>query len=159
MEFNLTQFGYINGIDIYLCQSYFKVFKILFLLEEAFIVYAYPIITIIKLRLTGQNISTFYLLIYRHTKIIPQQPHQLLSLLPSNKLSIHNVIRVVWLKRKSHNEENLQYFYNIRKMKVLESLICLKDYNIFYKDITINFDLTDTWKREFIFAISLSQVL
>ncbi len=42
---------------------------------------------------------------------------------------------------------------------VLKALLWLKDNNVLYKDIIINFDLTDIWEGEFVPASISSTVL
>ena len=42
---------------------------------------------------------------------------------------------------------------------ILKVLVWLKEYNILYKDIIINFGLLNTWKKKFISASISNQVL
>lgn len=67
----LLQFGYINDINMYICHSYLKILKDFILMEKAIITCTYLIISIIKLRLSGVNVSTFYSKIYRYAVDLP----------------------------------------------------------------------------------------
>ncbi len=91
--------------------------------------------------------------------VFPQQLGLLLNLLPSNNIQLYNIIKIVWLGKRPSNNNDLRYFGRIRKAKVLEVLLWLKDNNTLYKDIVINFDLTDIWEGEFVPANILSRVL
>ncbi len=139
------RFGYINGINTYTCHSYPESLKDLTLVEEAVITRAHPIISIIKLRPSGASVSASYSRIRGHAVVLSQQSGPLLNLLPSNDIQLHDIIRVVWLGKRPPNDNNLRYFGRIRKAKVLEALLWLKNNNALYKDIVINFDLTNTW--------------
>ncbi len=153
------QFCCINDVNTYTCHSYPESLKDLTLVEEAVIARAHPIISIIKLRPSGASISASYSRIRGHVIIFLQQPGPLLNLLPLNDIQLHNIIRVVWLGKRPPNDNNLRYFGCIKKAKVLEALLWLKDNNALYKDIVINFDLTDTWGGEFVPASISSRVL
>ncbi len=153
------RFGSINDINTYTCHSYPELLKDLTLVEKVVIARAHPIISIIKLRPSGASVSTSYSRIRGHAVILPQQPGPLLNLLPSNNIQLYDIIRVVWLGKQPPNDNDLQYFGRIKKAKVLKVLLWLKDNNALYKDIVINFDLTDTWKGEFIPAGISSRVL
>ncbi len=75
--------------------------------------------------------------------VLPQQLGPLFNLLPLNNIQLHDIIRVVWLGKRPLNDNDLRYFGRIKKAKVLEVLLWLKDNNALYKDIVINFDPTD----------------
>ncbi len=137
-------FGCINGVNTYTCHSYTKLLKDLTLVEEAVIAWAHPIISIIQLRPSGGNIFVSYSRVRGHAMVLPQQPGLLFNLLPSNDIQFHDIIRVVWLGKRPANDNDLRYFGRIRKAKVLEELLWLKDNNALYKNIVINFDLMDT---------------
>lgn len=129
-------------------------------MEEAVIACAYPIIPIIKLRLTsGASVFASYSKFCGHAVVLPQQPGPLLNLLPSNNIWLYDIIRVVWLRKRPHNKNYLRYFSWIRKAKILEALLWLKDNNKLYKYIVISFGLTDTWEGEFVPAEIPSRML
>ena len=113
--------------------------KDLTFVKIALIAYAHPIITIIKLRLTNQNVSISYARIYGNVVILPQQLDPFLNLLLLNKIRLHNIIKVVWLGKISHNDKKFQYFSQVRRAKVLDVYIWLKDHNILHKYISIHY--------------------
>lgn len=56
----LPWYGFVNGINIYICHRCLSILQDLHLVEEAIIAWAYLIITIIKLRLNSANIIALY---------------------------------------------------------------------------------------------------
>ncbi len=76
-------------------------------MEEAVIALLHPIISIIKLRASGASVSASYLRIRGHAVVLPQQSGPLLNLLPSNNIQLYDIIRVVWLGKRSPNDNNL----------------------------------------------------
>lgn len=153
------QYSLVNGINIYIYRRYPIVLHDFTLVEEAVIARAHPIITIIKLRPSGASVSASYSRIREYAMVLPQQLEPLLNLLSARYLHLHDIIQVVWLEKRPHNKVDLRYFGRIKKVKVLEALLWLKDNNTLYKYIVINFKLTDTWEREFVPAGILSKVL
>lgn len=113
-------------------------------MEEAIIARTNLIISIIKLRPSSANVSISYSKIWSHTVVLLQQLGPLLIFLSLNNIQLHDIIRVVWLGKWPPNNNDLQYFGYIRKAKIFEVLLWLKDNNALYRDIVINFDLTDT---------------
>lgn len=81
------------------------------------------------------------------------------NLLLSSDFYLQDIICIVRLEKRHHNEDDLQYFGQIRKAKLFHALLCLKDNNTLYKDIVIIVDFINTWKGEFVFASILSRVL
>lgn len=88
-----------------------------------------------------------------------QQLSLLLNFLLSNNILLHNIIKVIWREKCSLNNNNLQYFGHIRKIKIFKVLLWLKDNNPLYKDIVINFNPTNTWEKKFVSAGILSRML
>lgn len=65
------RFDCINGVNIYICYSYPELLKDLTLVEEDVIAWTHPIISIIKLRLSGISISAFYSRIHSLIIVFP----------------------------------------------------------------------------------------
>ena len=128
-------------------------------MEEAIIAWAHLIITIVKLKPSGANVSAFYSRIQRHIVVLFPKPELLLNLLSLSNHNLHEIICIIWLKKHLYNKNGLWYFGWIRKAKVLEALLWLKDNITLYKDIVINLNFIDTWQEEFVLANGLSRVL
>lgn len=135
-------YGFVNDINTYTCYSYPIVLQDLTLVKEVVITWAHPITIIIKLRPSCTSVSAFYLRIWRHVVVLPQQLALLFNFLLSSNLHLYDIIQVVWLEKHPYNEDNLQYFSQIRKVKVFEMLMWVKDNNALYKNRVINVDLT-----------------
>ncbi len=101
------QFGCINSINTYTCYSYLESLKDLILVKKAVIARAHPIISIIKLRPSVVSVSASYSRIRSYAVVLPQQPGPLLNLLPSNDIQLHDIIRVVSLRKWLPNDNNL----------------------------------------------------
>lgn len=69
------------------------------------------------------------------------------------------MIRVVWLGKRLYNKNYLQYFGQIRKIKGFKTLLWLKGNNVLYKNIVINFDLSNSCEGKFVHIEILSKVL
>lgn len=63
------QFGYLNSINTYNCYNYLQIFQDFILMKKTIITCIYPIISILKLRLSG-NISIFYLKIHSYIIVL-----------------------------------------------------------------------------------------
>ena len=107
-------FGYINDVNIYLYRSYFKVLKDLILIEEVIIARAHLIITIIKLRQSSESIFASYSQICIHAIVFSQQPDLLFNLISSNKIRLYDVITIVKLVSRPHNDDHLRYSDRVR---------------------------------------------
>lgn len=112
-----------NGINNYICYSHFQVPKNFTLVEKAVIAYNHPVISIIKLELSSISVSISYLRICGHFVVLLWQLDLLLNLLPLNNLQVHDIIRVVSLKKCSYYENDVQYFGWIKKVKVFKALL------------------------------------
>lgn len=110
------RFGCRNGINKNTSHSYPDVLKDFTLVEKAVIARAHPIISIIKLRPSGISVSASYSRICGHAVVLPQQPGLLLNLLLSNNFQFNNIIMVVWLGKYPHNENDIRYFGQIRRV-------------------------------------------
>ena len=156
---NFLQFGNINNINTYIFQSYPKVFNPFTFVKEVVITWVYPIIFTMKLRLSGLSVCASYLQICRYIVVLLQQLDLLLNILLSSESQLHDIIRVIWLAKCPHTNDDLRYFGWIRKVKTLKVLMWLKKHNILCKDKIINSGLTNTWKVEFISTDTTCRVL
>jgi hypothetical protein len=118
--------------------------------EESLIAKCHPLGIIIKLRPGGRASPLNYRASRGHFIVIPQDPEPLLEILPSPELSLHDVIRVVWLGKQPATYTDFSPFLLVRKHRVLAALQYLVQHNQIYQDITINHQMLDTWADEFI---------
>lgn len=105
------------------------------------------------------GISATYSWIRGHVVVYPQQLGLLLNLFPSSNIQLHDRVQVVWLGKRQYTKDNIRYFCQVRKAKVVKVLMWLKDNNSLYKNIVINFDFTNTWEKAFVSAGILNGVL
>ncbi len=159
LESNPPKFGSTSQINVCECQSYPAALDGLTLVEEAVIARAHPVISILKLRPAGASFSASYQTIRGHAVDLPQNPGSLLTLLLSASLRLHHVIRVVWAGKRPHTEADIHPFGRVRKTRVLEALIWLRENNQLYKDVEMNHTRMDDWDDEFIPAGIKSRVL
>lgn len=159
IESKPPKFGSTSQINVCTCQNYPDALNDLTLVEEAVIARAHPVISILKLRPAGASLSASYQRIRGHAVVLPQNPGPLLTLLPSSSLELHDVIRVVWAGKRPHTEGDIRPFGRIRKNKILEALIWLRENNPLYGDIDINHTLLDNWEDEFVPTGIVNRVL
>lgn len=100
-EGNLPKFGISNKIPQLCCQHYPSQLDGLTTAEEAVIVKAHPVITILKLRPNNKFNPKLYQGIKRHSVLLPQNPDLFLILLPSETTYIHDILRIIWAGKLS----------------------------------------------------------
>lgn len=159
LRLNIFNFGATNIVNICFCQYYPNILKNLTIVEEVVITCTYPVILILKLRLSGLSLLALYQQIHGHAMVLPQNPGPLLDLLLSSIFQLYEIIRVVWTRKQPHTIANICLFGRVRKIKILNVLLWLKENNILYKDIIINYPELDTWEDEFIFSQMSSKIL
>ena len=158
-DLKFPKFGATNIINVCACQDYPDVFKEITLVEEAVIARAHPIISILKLRPSGASLLASYQRIRGHAVILPQNPGPLLDMLLSNAFLLHEIIRVVWAGKRPYTAADILAFRRVRKEKVLNALLWLKENNPLYGNLTINYQELESWDDEFIPAGISSRVL
>lgn len=72
------------------------------------------------------------------------------NLLLSPELKLDNLIKVFWLGNRAPADADLKPFLHVRKDKVLAALQYLVRHNHLYHDLTINYQMMDTWSDDFI---------
>ncbi len=103
------------------CQLYPPGLDGLSMAEEVAIARAHSVISILKLRSNrGFNPAAYYA-IEGHVVLLPQNSSPLLSLLPSPEITLHNLIRVVWCRKRRPIDYNLIYFVQVRRQKILDT--------------------------------------
>lgn len=146
IESKPLKFGSISQINVCTCQNYPDAFNDLTLLDEAANAYAHPVISILTLRPAEASFSVSYQRVRGYAVVLPQNPGLLLNLLPSPSLELHDIIQVVWIRKKPHTEGVICPFRHVRKNKILKALIWLRENNPFYGDINLNHTLLDNWE-------------
>jgi hypothetical protein len=76
---------------------------------------------------------------------VKQDPSNLLAILPTRDLLAHTTITVSLEKETPPSEENLARFCSVDKNKVLLALLWLCANNPVYKEVTIDYELLDSW--------------
>jgi hypothetical protein len=147
---SIPKFSAENSINVTMCQHYPSVLEDLTPVEECFIAKCHPIGSILKLRPGGRSSTTNYNALKGHMIVIPQDPEPLLQILPSPDLELDNLIKVFWLGKYPPTDRDLKPFLCVRKNKVLMALRYLVQHNHLYRDIKINYAMTDSWADEFI---------
>lgn len=147
IESKPPKFGSISQINVCMCQNYPDALNNLTLVEKAVIACAYLVISILKLRPIGVS---SHQQVPEHEVVLTHNPGPLFTLLPSSSLVLHDVFRVVWARKMPHTKSEICFFGRIRKNKILEALIWLKENNPLYGNIDINHTLLDNWKDKFI---------
>lgn len=71
-----------------------------------------------------------------HMIVLPQDPAPLLKISPSPMLELNTIIKVAWIGPGSIHD--LKPHLEVRKQKVLNALVYLKDRNRLYREISIN---------------------
>ena len=159
LQSKIPKFGSVNAVSMSACQSYPMILKDLTSVEEAVFARAHPVISIMKLRPSGASRFISYQRIRGHAVVLPQNPGPLLDILPSSSLVLHDVIRIVWASKRPHTVEDIRPFARIRRDKVLQALLWLKDQKPLYKNIVINHGLLENWEDEFVPAGIADRVL
>jgi hypothetical protein len=133
-----------NFVNRLFCQDYPDVLSGLNTVEERFIARAHVIGTFLKLTSGAQKGSG-----YRggrgHYVAVKQDPSNLLTILPTRDLIAHTTITVSWEKETPPSEDNLARFCSVDKSKVLLALLWLCANNPVYKEVTIDYELLDSW--------------
>jgi hypothetical protein len=147
---NIPKLSAKNLINVTMCQHYPPALEDLTAIEECLIAKCHPVGTILKLRPGSHSSSAAYNALRGHIIVIPQDPGPLLQILPSPELRLDNLVKVFWLGKRAPVESDLKPFLQVRKDKVLTALQYLVQYNHLYRDITINYGMTDNWDDDFI---------
>jgi hypothetical protein len=133
-----------NFVNQLFCQDYPDVLRELNTVEERFIARAHVIGAFLKLTSGAQKAAG-----YRggrgHYVAIKQDPSNLLTILPTRDLLAHTTITVSWEKETPPSEDNLARFCSVDKNKVLLALLWLCANNPVCKEVTIDYELLDSW--------------
>jgi hypothetical protein len=146
----IPKFSALNGVNVTMCQNYPPELEDLTLTEEYAIARSHPIGTILKLKPNGFRNPAAYNAIRGHIVTLPQNPGPLLDILPSPVLKFHEHIKIVWSGKSDPTEEDLKYFVQIRKDKVIQALLWLCEHNPLYASVRINHELLSQWSETFI---------
>jgi hypothetical protein len=146
----LPKFSALNRVNVTLCQNYPSVLENLTPVEECLVAKCHPLGVIIKLRPGGHTSPSNYRASRGHFIVIPQDPEPLLEILPSPVLSLYDLIRVFWLGKQPATYNDLSPFLLVRKHRVLAALQYLVRHSQVYQNLTINYQMLDTWSEEFI---------
>jgi hypothetical protein len=147
---NIPKFSALNLVNVTTCQDYPSALEDLTAIEECLIAKCHPVGTILKLRPGGRSSPVTYNAMRGHMIVIPQDPGPLLQILPSPELQLDNLIKVIWLGKRSPVDADLKPFLQVRKDKVLAALQYLVQHNHLYRDLTINYSMIDSWSKDFI---------
>ncbi len=147
---NRPKFRILNSLLYIECQSYLSVLADFFLVEEAAIARTHPVMSILKLRLSGAFNPATYSRIKGHAILFPQNPTPLLNLLPSPTLALHDVIRIVWVGQGRPTDSDLRHFILVRKQTLVDTLTWLQTNNSLYRNVVINHDILSGMPHEFI---------
>ena len=139
----IPKFSALNSVNVVMCHDYPAVLKDLTLVEECVIARRHPVGSIVKLR-PGNRWSPSSLIVF------PQDPGNLLQILPSPTLRLQDIIKVFWVGKLQPSPEDMKPFFNIRKHRVLAALLWLVAHNRHYHDLAINHSLLSSWPTEFI---------
>lgn len=97
---NRSKFGTLNSFACIECQSYPFILADLSMAKEVTITCACPVVSILKLRLSGAFNLTIYTCIKGHAILFPQNLVFLLNLLSSPTLALYDVIRIVQVSQE-----------------------------------------------------------
>jgi hypothetical protein len=147
---DIPKFSALNLVNITTCQHYPSALEDLTAIEECLIAKCHPVGTILKLRPGARSSPVTYNAMRGHMIVIPQDPGPLLLILPSPKLKLDNLIKVIWLGKRAPVDADLKPFLQVRKDKVLAALQYLVQHNHLYHDLTINYAMIDGWNEDFI---------
>jgi hypothetical protein len=107
-----------------MCHDYPAVLKDLTLVEECVIARRHPVGSIVKLRSGNRWSPSSYKALEGHLIVFPQDPGNLLQILPSPTLRLQDIIKVFWVGKLQPSPEDMKPFFNIRKHRVLAALLC-----------------------------------
>ena len=144
------KFSVSNMMPQLCCQYYPRLLEDFTSTEKAVIARAHPVIKILKLRPNNSFNLGSYRSVCGHSVLLPQNPGPLLNLLPSEKTSVNNVVKVVWAGKTLPQPDQLSEFVSIRKHYAILALHWLMANNLLYENIEINQYLLKTWEDEFI---------
>jgi hypothetical protein len=133
-----------NFVNQLFCQDYPDVLRDLNTVEERFIARAHVIGAFLKLT-SGAQKGAGYRGGRGHYVAVKQDPSNLLTILPTRDLLAHTTITVSWEKETPPSEDNLARFCSVDKNKVLLALLWLCANNPVYKEVTIDYELLDSW--------------
>lgn len=114
------------------------------------IILAYLVVLILKLKPFGASLAAFYQRIYDHVVVLPQNPRPLLHMLLSSPFILYDIVQIVWVSERPHTNADIGSFAKVRKEKVLMVLHWLKQENLLYEHIVINFNMMQQWGDKFI---------
>ena len=146
----VPKFSAINYINTTLCQAYPPELEGLTYIEECVIALAHPIGVIIKLTGGGRSSGIEYRGSRGHFVTFKQDPSQLLSILPSSPLELHKYVTISWAGTSKPTPDNLMAFCRIDKDRVLKALLWLVQYNPLYSNVTIDYNLIQSWEQRFV---------
>ena len=146
----VPKFSARNSMNVSLCQEYPPALEDLTFVEECLIARCHPLGFIVKLRPGGRPASVNYYALKGHMIVLPQDPGPLLTILPSSDLRLHDVIKVFWMGKSLPSTVDLKPVLRVRKNKVLAALLFLVRHNDLYRQVQINYPLTDGWAEDFI---------
>ncbi|KAN0069377.1 hypothetical protein V8E54_012392 [Elaphomyces granulatus] len=146
----IPKFSALNSVNVVMCHDYPAVLKNLTLVEECVIARRHPVGSILKLRPGNRRSPSNYYALEGHLIVFPQDPSNLLQILPSPTLRFQDIIKVFWVGKLQPSLDDLKPFLKIRKHRVLAALLWLVAHNRHYHDLTINHSLLSSWPTEFI---------
>jgi hypothetical protein len=139
-----------NCVNITRCDKYPEELKDLTFVEEALIARSHPIGCVMKLS-KGVWKGIEYNGIRGHFCTFRQDHNQLLHILPSRELALHEVVTVSWEVGREPSPQNLARFCRVRKAKVLAALQCLCANNPLYRHhVQIDHALLNEWDDDFV---------
>jgi hypothetical protein len=133
-----------NFVNCLFCQDYPAVLKDLNTVEEAFIARAHVLGVFLKLT-SGAKRGMSYRGSRGHSVAVRQDPSGLLKILPARRLRDHTTITVSWDRGTPPSEENLARFCSVNKAKVSNALLWLCANNPFYRSVTVDYSVLDSW--------------
>ena len=146
----IPKFSALNSVNVVMCHDYPAVLKDLTLVEECVIARRHPVGSIVMLRPGNRWSPSSYKALEGHLIVFPQDPGNLLQILPSPTLRLQDIIKVFWVGKLQPSPEDMKPFFNIRKHRVLAALLWLVAHNRHYHDLAINHSLLSSWPAEFI---------
>jgi hypothetical protein len=111
---------------------------------------AHPIGAIIKLTGGGRSAGIEYRGSRGHFITFKQDPSQLLTILPSSPLDLYKHVTISWAGMSKPTPENLMAFCRIEKARVLRALVWLVENNVLYRNVTIDYELIESWEARFV---------
>jgi hypothetical protein len=93
----IPRFSALNSVNVVMCHDYPAVLKNLTLAEECVIARRHPVGSILKLRPGNRRSPSNYYALERHLIVFPQDPGNLLQILPSPILRFQDIIKVFWV--------------------------------------------------------------